>query len=97
VEVRGPLIRHGITRVIDNIRPKLLEFPWVLSAFRTQAPLHRVSTPVPREQEAACPVGVDQGTVAKWEQGKREPQCAFLGRVRRFLQDWKASRARRAG
>jgi DNA-binding transcriptional regulator YiaG len=36
---------------------------------------------------AAGRLGVDQGTLAKWEQGKREPQDGFLGRVKRFLQD----------
>ena len=30
------------------------------------------------QKEAARGLGVDQGTLAKWEQGKREPQGAFL-------------------
>jgi DNA-binding transcriptional regulator YiaG len=49
------------------------------------------------QKEAARGLGVDQGTLARWEQGKREPQGAFLGRVKRFLQDGEASDARRVG
>ena len=49
------------------------------------------------QKEAASRLGVDQGTLARWEQGKREPQGAFLHRVKRFLQDGNASGARRAG
>ena len=49
------------------------------------------------QKEAACQLGVDQGTLAKWEQGEREPQGAFLDRVKRFLQDGNASGARRVG
>ncbi len=49
------------------------------------------------QKEAACQLGVDQGTLAKWEQEKREPQGAFLNRVKRFLQDVNTSGARRAG
>jgi len=30
---------------------------------------------------------MDQGALAKWEQGKREPAGAFLIRVKRFLED----------
>ena len=29
-------------------------------------------------------LGVDQGTLARWEQGKREPAGAFLARVKRL-------------
>ena len=39
------------------------------------------------QKKTARGLGVDQGTLARWEQGKREPQGAFLGRVKRFLQD----------
>lgn len=39
---------------------------------------------------------MDPGTLAKWEQGKREPQGAFLGWVKRFLQNEEVSGARRA-
>jgi hypothetical protein len=42
-------------------------------------------------------VGVDPGTLAKWEQGKREPAGAFLARVKRFLQAGETSGARRVG
>jgi site-specific DNA recombinase len=49
------------------------------------------------QKDAARQLGVDQGTLAKWERGEREPQGAFLGRVKRFLQDGNASGARRAG
>ena len=49
------------------------------------------------QKEAARRLGVDQGTLAKWEQGKREPAGAFLARVKRFVQDGNASGARRAG
>jgi DNA-binding transcriptional regulator YiaG len=49
------------------------------------------------QREAAGRLGVDQGTLAKWERGEREPQGAFLVQVNRFLPDWKASGARRAG
>ena len=49
---------------------------------------------------AAERIGVDPSTLAKWEQGKREPpQGVFLGRVKRFLDDEtrRPSASRRAG
>jgi transcriptional regulator with XRE-family HTH domain len=49
------------------------------------------------QKDAAARLGVDQGTLAKWERGEREPQGAFLERVRRFLRDGEASGARRVG
>jgi transcriptional regulator with XRE-family HTH domain len=49
------------------------------------------------QKEAAGRIGVDPGTLAKWEQGKREPASGFLGRVERFLRDETPARARRAG
>jgi transcriptional regulator with XRE-family HTH domain len=49
------------------------------------------------QKESAGRIDVDPGTLAKWEQGKREPQGVFLGRVKRFLQDAEAPGARRAG
>ena len=49
------------------------------------------------QKESAERLGVDPSTLAKWEQGKREPQGVFLGRVKRFLQDTESSGARRAG
>lgn len=47
------------------------------------------------QKEAARRSGVDQGTLARWEQGKREPQGAFQGRVTRILQDADIPSARR--
>jgi transcriptional regulator with XRE-family HTH domain len=49
------------------------------------------------QKEAASELGVDQGTLARWERGEQEPQGTFLGRVKRFLQDANASDARRPG
>jgi site-specific DNA recombinase len=49
------------------------------------------------QKESAGRIGVDPGTLAKWEQGKRKPTGPFLARVKRFLQDGEASGARRAG
>jgi hypothetical protein len=49
------------------------------------------------QKEAARELDVDQGTLAKWEQGKREPQGAFLPLVKRFLLAESASGPRRAG
>jgi transcriptional regulator with XRE-family HTH domain len=39
------------------------------------------------QKAAARRLGVNQGTLARWEQGKREPAGAFLGRVKRFLSE----------
>ena len=49
------------------------------------------------QKESANRIGVDAGTLARWEQGRREPTGAFLCRVERFLQGGKVSDARRAG
>ncbi len=49
------------------------------------------------QKEASRRLGVDQGTLAKWEHGKREPQGAFLARVKRFLRDADLPNARRVG
>ena len=49
------------------------------------------------QKDAAAELGVDQGTLARWEPGKREPTGTFLDRVRRFLQDGNAPAARRVG
>jgi DNA-binding transcriptional regulator YiaG len=49
------------------------------------------------QKEAAHRIGVGPSTLAKWERAEREPAGAFLGRVKRFLQDWEAAGARRAG
>jgi transcriptional regulator with XRE-family HTH domain len=57
---------------------------------------HRTSLGM-TQKEAASRLAVDQGTLAKWEQGKREPAGTFLGRVKRFVQDGNVSGARRAG
>ena len=45
----------------------------------------RTSLGLSQKQSAEC-LGVDPSTLAKWEQAKREPQGAFLERVKRFLQ-----------
>jgi DNA-binding transcriptional regulator YiaG len=37
------------------------------------------------QKEAAREIGLDQGTLAKWGWGEREPTGAFLGRVKSFL------------
>lgn len=37
------------------------------------------------QKEAASRLGVDQGTLVKWERGEREPKGRFLDGVRRFL------------
>lgn len=37
------------------------------------------------QKESAQRIGVDQGTLARWEQGKREPQGEFAKRVEGFL------------
>jgi transcriptional regulator with XRE-family HTH domain len=37
------------------------------------------------QKESAQRIGVDPGTLAKWERGEREPVGAFLGQVMRFL------------
>jgi len=51
------------------------------------------------QKEAAGRLGVDQGTLANWEQGKRDPTGAFMSRVQRFLDDdeERRSSSRRAG
>jgi transcriptional regulator with XRE-family HTH domain len=49
------------------------------------------------QKKAALDLGVDPSTLARWEQGEREPIGVFLGRVKRFLQDGEVSDARRAG
>ena len=50
------------------------------------------------QKEAALEIGVDPGTLAKWERGEREPAEVLLGRVEMFLDDAEAgSEARRVG
>jgi len=49
------------------------------------------------QKESAHRIGVDPGTLARWERGEREPAGAFLVRVKRFLQDGEVLDARRAG
>jgi transcriptional regulator with XRE-family HTH domain len=49
------------------------------------------------QKEAARRLGVDQGTLAKWERGEREPAGAFLVRVNGFLHEEDVSDTRRAG
>ena len=49
------------------------------------------------QKETARGLGVDPGTLARWERGEREPTGAFLERVKRFLQDGETRQARFAG
>jgi transcriptional regulator with XRE-family HTH domain len=51
------------------------------------------------QKEAARSLGVDAGTLARWERGEREPTGAFLDSVTRFLADdtRQRVRTRRAG
>jgi DNA-binding transcriptional regulator YiaG len=49
------------------------------------------------QKGVAKQMGVDQGTLARWERREREPAGAFLARVTRFLQDGAVAGARRAG
>ena len=51
------------------------------------------------QENAAQELGVDPGTLARWECGKREPEGEFLGRVERFLsgEEAREERIRRAG
>ena len=49
------------------------------------------------QKESAERLGVDPSTLAQWEQGKRVPQGAFMGRVQRFLQNPDPAGERRAG
>jgi transcriptional regulator with XRE-family HTH domain len=51
------------------------------------------------QKEAAHILGVDPGTLARWERGEREPTGAFLDSVTRFLADdtRQCVRTRRAG
>jgi len=47
---------------------------------------------------AAKRLGVDSGTLARWERGEREPAGALLGRVERFLDEAEAGlEVRRVG
>jgi transcriptional regulator with XRE-family HTH domain len=49
------------------------------------------------QKNSAKRIGVDQGTLAKWERGEREPAGRFLGLVKKFLQEGDVSGKRRAG
>jgi transcriptional regulator with XRE-family HTH domain/cell division protein FtsB len=51
---------------------------------------HRTSLGMTRG-EAAKHVGVDPGTLARWERGEREPAGVLLERVERFLDDAEAA------
>jgi len=43
------------------------------------------------QKEAAEKIGVDPGTLARWERGEREPQGAFALAAKRFLADLEAA------
>jgi predicted transcriptional regulator len=58
--------------------------------------LVRYRTTLGMTQKAAGRLGVDQATLARWEQGKREPTGVFRARVKRFLQGGACFDARRA-
>ena len=45
---------------------------------------HRTALGMSRK-DAAVELGVDDGTLARWERGDREPEGEFLRRVERFL------------
>ena len=49
------------------------------------------------QKESAERLGVDPGTLARWERGEREPQGGFLKLVERLFEDGEISGARRAG
>jgi len=52
------------------------------------------------QMAAAQEISVDQGTLARWERGEREPTGEFLERVRQFLKEdlaFKCSNAGHAG
>jgi transcriptional regulator with XRE-family HTH domain len=58
---------------------------------------HRTSLGM-TQGEAAKHLGVDSGTLARWERGEREPAGVLLGRAERFLAEAEAgSEARRVG
>jgi DNA-binding transcriptional regulator YiaG len=46
---------------------------------------------------AATRLGVALGTLATWEQGKKEPTSHLLVRVKRLLDEEEQGRSRRAG
>jgi ribosome-binding protein aMBF1 (putative translation factor) len=50
-------------------------------------------------EAAAVAIGVDAGTLARWERGEREPAGELLRQVERFLDGQEAQRleSRRAG
>jgi ribosome-binding protein aMBF1 (putative translation factor) len=51
------------------------------------------------QKDAARELGVDPSTLAKWEQGERQPAGEFLSRVKRFMGEREAwqSDSRRVG
>ena len=68
------------------------------STLAEQLVRRRTSLGLSQKESAGC-LGVDPGTLAKWEQGKREPQGVFLDPVKRFLHEdgeWR-SNSRRVG
>ena len=42
------------------------------------------------QKDAALKIGVDPGTLARWERGEREPAGVLLGRVEMFLDETEA-------
>jgi transcriptional regulator with XRE-family HTH domain len=45
---------------------------------------HRTSLGL-SQKDAALKIGIDPGTLARWERGERKPTGASLGRVEQFL------------
>jgi predicted transcriptional regulator len=69
--------------------PAIIRFPGCnpLPEARTMAEQfvrHRTTLGM-SQNEAALKIGVDAGTLARWERGEREPTGEFLGRVKRLL------------
>jgi transcriptional regulator with XRE-family HTH domain len=46
------------------------------------------------QQDSAERLGVDPGTLAKWERGEREPAISFQTRIERFLDEPEAQRSK---
>jgi transcriptional regulator with XRE-family HTH domain len=57
---------------------------------------HRTTLGLSRN-EAALQLGVDAGTLARWEHGEREPAGELLERVEQFVGEENPPLARRAG
>ena len=76
-------------RVVDDYMPAIIQFlgynPLPAAKGWGEQLIRRQTTLGMTQGEAAGRLGVDQGTLAKWEQGKREPQGVFLELLGNFL------------